>query len=161
MDARLALLLPAVTASAEETVRLGQQLGAALGAGVLVALYGDLGAGKTHLVKGLAAAFGVPPDEVRSPTFALVHAHDGADPATGDPVPVYHLDAYRLSGEDEMVDLGFEEYAYGEGACFLEWPERVEGLVPGDAVRLRLTHQGADRRRIERLPAGPPDDRAA
>ncbi len=142
-------------------MRLGQQLGETLGPGVLVALYGDLGAGKTHLVKGLAAAFGVPPEDVRSPTFALVHTYDGMDPATGDPVSVYHLDAYRLSGEAEMLALGFEEYAYGEGVCFLEWPARAGDLVPDDAVRLRLTHQGSDRRRIERLPAGAPAGHAA
>jgi tRNA threonylcarbamoyladenosine biosynthesis protein TsaE len=146
------MLLPAVTASAEETVRLGRHLAEALAPGAIVALYGDLGAGKTHLVKGIAQALGVPERQVRSPTFALVHEYEGVEPKGRDVLPVYHFDAYRIKNEEEFVGLGYEEYFFGGGICCVEWPERVEPLIPDDALRLRLTHQGRDRRRIEVAP---------
>ncbi len=126
---------------------LGERLAAHLEAGDVVALYGDLGAGKTHLVKGIARALGVPPETVSSPTFTIVHEYDGA-------VPIYHMDAYRIERLDELYELGYEEYFYGEGICLVEWPARVEALLPDDAIRLRLTHLGGDRRRIESVREG-------
>ena len=126
---------------------LGERLAAHLTAGDVVALYGDLGAGKTHLVKGIARALGVPDDAVSSPTFTIVHEYDGA-------LPIYHLDAYRIEHPDELYELGYEEYFYGEGVCLIEWPARIEALVPDDALRLRLTHRGADRRLIEKVRKG-------
>lgn len=123
---------------------LGERLAAHLGAGDVVALYGDLGAGKTHLVKGIARALGVPPEAVSSPTFALVHEYDGT-------LPIYHFDAYRIEHPDELYELGYEEYFYGAGLCLIEWPARIEALLPDDAIRLRLSHRGSDRRLIELL----------
>lgn len=126
---------------------LGERLAAHLNPGDVVALYGDFGAGKTHLVKGIARALDVPPDAVHSPTFTIVHEYDGA-------VPIYHMDAYRIEHPDELYELGYEEYFYGEGLCLIEWPARVEALLPDDALRLRLTHRGADRRLIEWMNGG-------
>jgi len=137
-------LLPAETASPEETVALGRRLAERLAPGIVVALYGDLGAGKTHLAKGLCAGLGVAPDAVTSPTFTLVQEYAGR-------LPVYHFDAYRIDRLAELYDLGYEEYFFGEGVTLVEWPERVEPLIPADALRLRLTHLGADRRQIERI----------
>lgn len=139
-----AALLPAETASVEETMTLGERLAAHLGPGNVVALYGDLGAGKTHLVKGIARALGVDETAVSSPTFTIVHEYAGN-------IPIFHLDAYRVEDPDEFYELGYENYFFGEGLCLIEWPSRIESFLPGDAIRLRLTHQGGDRRRIEQI----------
>ena len=142
MPVSLADLLPVESASPDETVDLGRRLAEALQPGDVVALYGDLGAGKTHLVKGLCAGLGVPAAAVSSPTFTLVNEYDGT-------LPVYHFDAYRIERPEEFFEIGYESYFFGDGVCLVEWPERVEGLVPNHALRLQLTHLGEDRRRIE------------
>ncbi|HYE96933.1 MAG TPA: tRNA (adenosine(37)-N6)-threonylcarbamoyltransferase complex ATPase subunit type 1 TsaE [Rubricoccaceae bacterium] len=136
-------LLPAETASPEETLALGARLAAHLGPGDVVALYGDLGAGKTHLVKGIARGLGVDAEDVSSPTFTLVNEYAGAA------FPVYHLDAYRTERPEELLDFGAEEYLDGDGLCLVEWPERMEALLPARTLRLRLTHLDANRRRVE------------
>ena len=148
--ADLAALLPAETAAPEETQALGAALAGALSPGAVLALYGDLGAGKTQLVKGLCAALGVPPEEVRSPTFTLLHEYAGRTPG-GRALPLYHVDAYRIEQPGELFELGYEEYFYGNGVCLVEWPARIEALLPKDALRLRLTHQGGNRRLVERI----------
>ncbi len=146
-DAALDALLPMETTSAGETMRLGERLAAHLGPGDLVALYGDLGTGKTHLVKGIARGRGVPERRVSSPTFTIVQEYAGD-------LPIYHIDAYRIAHVDEFYELGYEEYFYGDGICLIEWPARVEELLPARTIRLRLTHQGGDQRRIERARTG-------
>ena len=139
------LLLPATTASAEETLALGRRFAATLAPGDIVALYGNLGAGKTHLVKGLCEGFGMPGETVTSPTFTLVNEYVGAD------FPIYHFDAYRIERVEEFFELGYEDYFFGEGVCFIEWPEHIEPLLPDYTLRLRLTHLGGDQRRITRF----------
>ncbi|MGB3543633.1 tRNA (adenosine(37)-N6)-threonylcarbamoyltransferase complex ATPase subunit type 1 TsaE [Rubrivirga sp.] len=133
-------LLPAETASASETLDLGRRLASVLEAGDVVALVGDLGAGKTHLAKGIAAALEVDPDTVTSPTFTIVQEH-----AEGD---LLHLDLYRLEG-DEVGRLGLDEMLDGDAIAVVEWPERGAEWLPPRTIWLRLTHLGGDRRRIE------------
>ncbi|NBB99934.1 MAG: tRNA (adenosine(37)-N6)-threonylcarbamoyltransferase complex ATPase subunit type 1 TsaE [Bacteroidetes bacterium] len=133
--------LPAATTSAAETRALGQRLAAALAPGAVVALHGALGAGKTQLVKGVAAGLGVDPAAVSSPTFTLIHEYAGA-------APVYHMDGYRTKRPEEFLALGVEEYLYGDGVCLIEWPERLGDLLPSDTLHLELTHQGGDTRHI-------------
>jgi tRNA threonylcarbamoyladenosine biosynthesis protein TsaE len=137
-------LLPGETASPEETTALGRALAAAFGPGDVVALQGDLGTGKTHLVKGMAAAYGVPEEDVSSPTFTIVNEYNGRD------FPIYHFDAYRVRDAAEWYEMGYEDYFTGAGLCLIEWPERMADLLPDGTVYLRLTHAGGDRRRIER-----------
>ena len=84
------------------------------------------------------------PEAVSSPTFTIVNEYDGA-------LPVYHIDAYRIERPDEFFELGYETYVFGDGLCVIEWPERVEALIPDHALRLRLEHGGGDTRRIEAL----------
>ncbi|MDX1531836.1 MAG: tRNA (adenosine(37)-N6)-threonylcarbamoyltransferase complex ATPase subunit type 1 TsaE [Rhodothermales bacterium] len=141
-------LLPAETAAPAETVALGRRLAECLAPGDVVALYGDLGAGKTHLVKGVCAGLAIPPETVTSPTFTLVNEYDGA-------LPVYHFDAYRVERSEELFEFGYETYFFGEGVTLVEWPERIEGLIPDHALRLRLTHLDGDRRRVEVVEAPP------
>lgn len=137
-------LLPAETDTAEATVALGRALGAALPAGAVVALYGDLGAGKTHLVKGLAEALGGRAQDVTSPTFTLVHEYDTA------PVLV-HADLYRVESDAEARALGLDEWIDDTRAVVVvEWPERAPGLLPPDTLHLHLAHLGGDRRRLTR-----------
>jgi tRNA threonylcarbamoyladenosine biosynthesis protein TsaE len=139
-------LLPADTQSAAETEALGARLAAALSPGDVVALYGDLGAGKTHLAKGICAGLDIPADRVTSPTFTIVNEYEGR-------LPVYHVDAYRINHLEEFFELGYDAFFFGDGVTIVEWPSRVEALIPGDAIRLRLTHLGGDGRRVERAPA--------
>lgn len=97
----------------------------------VVALRGEMGAGKTTLVKALCAAWGVQEDAV-SPTFGLVQCYQGPGR------PIYHLDLYRLKHEEEAWDLGLTEYFDGDGLNFVEWPEQAPGLLPADAVLLEV-----------------------
>jgi len=137
-------LFPVTTDAVEETVALGAQLADVLNAGAVLALYGDLGTGKTHLVKGLAEGLCIPPSTVRSPTFTILHTYEEGQP------PLHHFDAYRVQTPDEFVELGFEEYVHGTGITCIEWADRVEALLPSNTLRLRLRHVGPHQRRIVR-----------
>lgn len=136
-------LLPAETASAAETLALGRRLAERLGPGDVLALRGDLGAGKTHLAKGVAAGLGIDPDAVTSPTFTIVQEHDGGR------LPLLHLDLYRIESDAELARLGLDELLDGDAVALVEWPERGGGWLPEHAVWLRLSHAGGDRRRVE------------
>lgn len=134
------------THSTEETEELAARLAAELGKGDFVALRGDLGAGKTAFARGLARGLGVS-GPVRSPSFTLMRQY------TGGRLPLYHFDAYRLEGPDDLVQIGFDEYAQGDGVCLVEWADRIETALP--ARRLEVCIEGsadAPRRiRVERL----------
>lgn len=130
------------TFSVDETLALGERFAQDLIAGDVVLLSGDLGAGKTHFVKGVARGFGVDESHVNSPTFTLIHEYK-----TGR-LPVYHIDAYRLKSEQEAVEIGIEEYLFGDGICLVEWPERIEGLLPDDCLEVRIEALGTESRRF-------------
>lgn len=136
-------LLPAETDSPEATHALGRALAGRLRPGDVVALLGGLGAGKTHLAKGVAEGLGLDPGAVTSPTFTIVHEHD----APGG--PFLHLDLYRIETAAEAARLGLGELLSGEAVALVEWPENAHGLLPPDALWLRLTPLGGDRRRVE------------
>jgi len=111
------------TQSAEQTDQFGRQLGCLLVAGSLVLLRGDLGAGKTCLATGIARGLGVDVSiPVTSPTYTLLNSYVGK-------LPLYHFDLYRLGSEDELLDLGFDDYFYGDGVALVEWPERCTELA--------------------------------
>lgn len=140
---RFAGLLPATTPSAEATEALGAALGARLVPGDVLALHGDLGAGKTRLVRGLVAGLGGDPGEVSSPTFTLVHEYDAAG------VHVYHVDAYRLAQPDDFRRIGGDELLEaGQAVVVVEWPERLGGLLPAATLHVQLVHGGGDLRRV-------------
>ncbi len=127
--------------SPEETQRIAGEFAATLSPGAVVALYGELGAGKTCFVQGLSVALDVD-DVVHSPTFTLVNEYAGR-------LPIYHIDFYRLSDEEEALLLGFDEYVYGEGVTLVEWPERVASLLPDRVVSVNITlGEGEEERRI-------------
>jgi len=112
------LLLKFQTNSEEETSLLGEKIGALLKPGDIVTLTGDLGAGKTHFTAGAAKALGIS-DYITSPTFTIVNEYSGAN---GN---FYHFDLYRLSSYDDLLDIGFEEYADKPAVMFIEWPDCV------------------------------------
>jgi tRNA threonylcarbamoyladenosine biosynthesis protein TsaE len=130
-----------VSASPEETARAGEALGAALEPGDIVALEAPLGAGKTVFAKGIARALGVA-ETVRSPTYTIISEYDSPRGV------FYHIDAYRLSGEDEFRDTGGEEALFSGGICVIEWSERVGGLLPPEAVRVSIRLCGGSTREI-------------
>lgn len=103
--------------------------------------YGDMGAGKTTLIKSLCAGLGVA-DEVTSPTFSIVNEYAGSSG------PVYHFDFYRLKDQNEALDMGYEEYFFSESYCFIEWPERIAGLIPEQYTGVRIHVQEDGRRQI-------------
>lgn len=144
---RLNDLFPSRPSSEAETRALGRSLAERLGAGDVVALYGDLGAGKTVLTKGIGAGLGIDPEAVNSPSFTILNEYV---PGT---LPLYHFDAYRIERVEEFFDLGYEEYFYGDGVCVVEWAEKVERLLPPDALRIRMEHEEGDRRRVDLLDA--------
>ncbi len=141
--------LSVITRNPQRTVELGRRLGRLLKKGDVVALVGELGAGKTTLVKGIALGCGVrDASEVTSPTFILMSEHKGR-------LPFYHFDAYRLHGADELTVLGSHEYFEGTGVCAVEWAERVEDALPADRVDVRAWHVNSKRRRFDFSSTGP------
>ncbi len=129
--------------SVDETIAIGKQFAEELEQGDIVCLYGDLGTGKTHFVKGIASFFRVSEVEVNSPTFTLINEYPGT-------VPIYHFDCYRLKNEQEALEIGAEEYLFGEGVSLIEWPERINSLLPNDVIKVELNHAG-DSKRIIRI----------
>jgi len=128
------------TASEAETAAAGEALGRHLRAGDVVLLYGDLGAGKTAFVRGMARGIGANPDEVTSPTFTIVQEYAGPS------ATLYHVDLYRLEGP-EIDDLGLEDLVSGDGIVAIEWAERWKGR-PDDVTEVWIEDAGEDRRRI-------------
>lgn len=139
-------MLVAKTASPEETIRLGAMIGKFAVPGLVICLWGDLGAGKTQLAKGVALGLGIE-QHVTSPTFNLINEYMGR-------LPFYHMDLYRLGDSEEAWELGLEEYFYGEGLSLVEWPERLGDMMPGERLDIRLTYLGEQERQLELLPQG-------
>jgi tRNA threonylcarbamoyladenosine biosynthesis protein TsaE len=131
--------------SPEATEAIGRRLGRVLGVGDTLALHGDLGAGKTCLVRGLAAGLDQDPARVASPTFVIAHQYD--DPRG---VPLVHIDAYRLSGGDDLDTIGWERLTDGSSVVAIEWPERLGSALPNESslAHVRLGTTGEQTRRI-------------
>jgi tRNA threonylcarbamoyladenosine biosynthesis protein TsaE len=119
------------TRSAAATRQLGERLGRLLGPGDVVALVGDLGAGKTQLARGICRGAGVAEGEVSSPTFAIVATHRGR-------IPVHHADLYRVADADELHATGFQDLLGGEGAAVVEWADRIPDALPAERLEIRL-----------------------
>jgi tRNA threonylcarbamoyladenosine biosynthesis protein TsaE len=131
-----------VTHSPEETILMGRELAAFLQPPCLVLLEGDLGAGKTTLVKGIVAGLGLASEEdVTSPTFTLVHEYGSAG-------RVFHADLYRIEGERDLATLGLDDLSNGDATVLVEWGEKLGDNVPIPCVKIQLEHKGNDARRI-------------
>ncbi len=123
-----------------QTRDLGVRLARSLESGSCVAFYGDLGSGKTCLAQGICRGLGVS-GPVQSPTFVLVREYS-ARAVQGFVLPVFHFDLYRLTGPDELVDLGWDDYLGRGGICLIEWADRAEGLLPPAAVTVSIEAPG-------------------
>lgn len=106
------------------------------------AFYGKMGAGKTTFIKAICEELGVE-DVITSPTFAIVNEYEAPD------TTIYHFDFYRIKKLEEVYDMGYEDYFYGGGLCFIEWPELIEELLPEDALRITITEQSDGSRVVE------------
>ena len=134
-----------ITRSPEETRVLGKKIGRKLREGDVVALIGELGAGKTCLAQGLGWGLGVDPNlYLTSPSFTLIREYHGR-------LRVYHIDLYRLNSIEEVYELGFEEYFYGSGVTIVEWADRIETLLPPEHVRIEIGVVSENERQIKLL----------
>ena len=136
-----------ITHSPEETAQLGEAVAGCLEGGEVIALTGELGAGKTCFAKGLAHGLGIDPDLVTSPTFILINEYHGR-------LHVYHFDAYRLKDGGELEALGCDEMFAGSGVCVVEWADRVEDCLPPDRLAVRMAHAGPTSRSIDLVATG-------
>ena len=132
----------------EDTLEIARAMGEILGPGDVVALTGDLGAGKTVFCKGVGEALGIPPTRIVSPSFTIVTEHQGR-------LALRHVDVYRLSSEAEARDIGLDEILSGDRVCVVEWAEKIRFLLPNDCIQVKFTILGGDRRRLS---VAVPDD---
>jgi len=124
----------------EATKEFGLQLANHLKPGSVVALFGDLGTGKTTLTKYIGQGLGI--DEIiTSPTFTIIQEYRNSK------IPLYHFDVYRLQSEQELLDLGYEEYFYGEGITIIEWADKIQNLLPEEAISIHLYYGEAESQR--------------
>ena len=120
-----------VSNSREDTIKIAYEFASGLKRGDIVCLTGDLGAGKTAFVSGVAKALGYK-GYTSSPTFTLINEYM-AD------IPIYHFDVYRIDFSDEMYDIGIDDYLFGEGICLIEWPEKIEDILPDNTINVKIT----------------------
>lgn len=131
-----------ISHSPGETFEFGRTFAASLKRGDVLALSGDLGAGKTHFAKGLARGLGID-TEVTSPTFTLIHEYPGGR------LPLYHVDLYRLDEAGEALGIGIDEYLRGDGVTAIEWADKFPELIPSEAVWIYFRTLEGDEREIE------------
>ena len=132
------------TNEARETFVLGERIGRQAQAGQIYTLVGDLGTGKTVLSQGIGAGLLVA-EPINSPTFTIVQEYDGGR------LPFYHFDVYRIGDVEEMEEIGYEDYFYGEGVCLIEWADLITEILPANAVRITIEkdlEKGFDYRKI-------------
>lgn len=130
--------------SVGETELIAESFSKQIREGDVVCLKGDLGAGKTHFVRGFVKGFGLQSNIVSSPTFTIINEYDGK-------LPVYHFDCYRLDHYSEALEIGAEEYFYGNGVCIIEWPEKILEILPDHTIDIKITVTGKEEREISFL----------
>lgn len=131
-----------ISNSVEDTNKIAEKFARTIEPGQIVLLVGDLGAGKTAFVKGVVKALHGDPDQVTSPTFTIVNEYSLDD------FPIYHFDLYRLENPNELYNIGFEEYFYGSGVCFIEWPERASDFFDDNTIVVNIKKLGDNKREI-------------
>lgn len=134
--------LKLTTHSSEETIALGELLGAMLKPGDVLAMRGTLAAGKTTITKGIAKALGVT-DNITSPTFCIISEYEGAK------MPLYHMDVYRLDNAEDFINLGVDDLIYGNGVSIIEWSEKIQSELPKKTITVQITPNEDSTRTIE------------
>lgn len=117
--------------SVEETIELGKKIGSLVRSGDIICIDGDLGSGKTHLTKGLANGLDIK-EYITSPTFTIVNEYEGR-------LKLYHFDVYRVNDPDEIENIGFDEYIFGDGVSIIEWANLIEELIPDEHVQINIS----------------------
>jgi tRNA threonylcarbamoyladenosine biosynthesis protein TsaE len=131
------------TKSSDETIALGKKIGAKLKPGDVLGFYGELGSGKTTMIKGIAIGLGVKEqDLVKSPSFVMILEYKGN-------YNIYHIDLYRIKDTEELASIGFDDYLYGEGVCLIEWAEKAEKELPENIIKVELEVTNPDQRKIK------------
>ncbi|HEX9950004.1 MAG TPA: tRNA (adenosine(37)-N6)-threonylcarbamoyltransferase complex ATPase subunit type 1 TsaE [Thermodesulfobacteriota bacterium] len=138
-----------------QTEEIGSLLGSMLAKGDIIALAGELGTGKTTLVRGMARGIGLEEGEVASPSFTLVNEYAGGGLTKGSPsalakgpLRLFHLDLYRLADEKELIGIDYEEYLTADGVVVIEWADRIPQAIPADALWITLRYLGTERREM-------------
>ncbi len=129
----------------DETKNIGAMLGSEAKKGDVICLTGDLSSGKTHLTKGIAIGLNIE-EEIVSPTFSIVNTYESGR------LKLHHFDVYRLDNPNEIENIGYEDYFFGEGVCVIEWPEMIKDYIPEDAIWVRMSknlEKGESARNIE------------
>ncbi len=135
--------------SIEETLSLGRRIGELAPPGTCITLSGPLGAGKTHLARGIAQGAKVhDPSLVSSPTYVLLNIYDG-------PKPIFHLDAYRIASPEDFVAVGLDDLLTQPAITLIEWPEKIESLLPEDRLHIEIEHAAESERTLTLTPTGP------
>jgi len=138
------------TFSPEETIQLGEFIGGILKPGAVIGMCGELGTGKTHLIKGLARGLDVEGRYyVTSPSFTIINEYPGR-------IPLNHFDLYRLDEAGQLEELGYEEYFYGDGVTVIEWAEKVLSLLPQNRLMVEITYLGENHRKFKITGLGHP-----
>lgn len=130
-----------ISESEEQTKKIAREFAEGLNMGDVVCLEGELGAGKTQFVKGMATAFDIDESHVQSPTFTLINEYEGS-------LPLYHFDCYRMESVKEALEIGAEEYFYGEGVSVIEWPDRIREILPPEAIWITITSLAPTKRKF-------------
>jgi tRNA threonylcarbamoyladenosine biosynthesis protein TsaE len=130
------------TKSSEETIALGEKIGEVLKSGDVLGFYGDLGSGKTTMIKGVCIGLGVKEqDIVKSPSFIMINEYQGR-------FPIYHIDLYRTKNIEEILSIGFDDYLYINGVCLIEWAGKAEKELPENIIKVELEALNQDERKI-------------
>ena len=133
------------SSSLNETVALGFRLASVLEKGSIIGIKGPLGAGKTCLVKGIAAGLGIK-EVLTSPTYTIISEYEAV--FSGENIPFFHIDAYRLAGDDDFADIGGEDIIFGNGISVIEWSDRLPGLIPNEALKVDIEISGENERKV-------------
>jgi len=132
-----------LTKSSDETIALGKKVGAKLKPGDIVGFYGELGSGKTTMIKGIAMGLGVKEENlVKSPSFVMILEYKGRH-------PIYHIDLYRIKDAGELLTIGLDDYLYGNGVCLIEWAEKAKGYLPENIIKIELEAISLEERKIK------------
>jgi len=130
-----------ISKCADETIRIGEKLAKELKPGDVIAFYGELGSGKTTMIKGICKGFGIKKG-VKSPSFVFLRIYKASD------VTLYHFDFYRLQGGSKLLDIDYDEYFYDTGIALVEWADRVEEILPQKRYEIKILVKGEDEREI-------------
>ncbi len=138
--------LTIITKSPEETKNLGKEVSKLTKPGDLLAFYGELGVGKTCFIQGISQGLKVK-DYVTSPSFTIINEYQGK-------IPIYHFDLFRLDNAEEILELGYKEYFYGEGLTVIEWAEKIEQLLTKEHLKIEIKFKDRYQRTISFIPQG-------